>query len=94
MDIRDAYNEKFPKMIDDMENFIETAKIVVEVIPVPETEHPDEALLRDPDDALILRAAIAANADIIVSGDLDFIESNIRDPVIMTAAEFVRMDRL
>lgn len=94
MDIHDAFNEKFPKLVDDMENFIEAAKIVVEVIPVPETEHPDEAMLRDPDDTLILRAAIAANADIIVSGDLDFTESNVRDPVIMTAAEFVRMDCL
>jgi len=90
MDLHDAFNEKFPQLVSDMEDFIKAAKITVEVVPVPESVHPDETLLRDPDDALILRAAVAANADIIVSGDLDFLESDITYPAIMTPAQFLQ----
>ena len=90
MDLHDAFNEKFPQLVSDMEDFIKVAKITVEVVPVPESIHPDETLLRDPDDALILRAAVAANADIIVSGDLDFLESDITYPAIMTPAQFLQ----
>jgi hypothetical protein len=37
----------------------------------------------------ILRAAISAGADILLTGDKDFIESGIFNPKIMTATEFV-----
>jgi len=89
-DLRDAFNEKFPQLFDDMEDFIEMAKLAVDIIAVPEAVHPDEALLRDPDDALILRAAVAANADIIVSGDLEFMESDVTYSTIMTPAQFLQ----
>jgi len=93
-DLYDAFNSKFPHLIGDMEDFIKTAVTAVEIIPIPESLHPDESLLRDPDDALILRAAIAANAEIIVSGDLDFLESDITYPIIMTPAQFLQFGNL
>ena len=41
-------------------------------------------------DRPILRAAIHAGADILLTGDKDFLESGILNPKIMTAAEFVK----
>ncbi|MDR2650192.1 MAG: hypothetical protein LBB94_10815 [Clostridiales bacterium] len=46
--------------------------------------------IRDISDRPILRAAIAANVDVIITGDKDFLESGVNDPLIMTAAEFVQ----
>ena len=91
-ELSESFIEKFPGRAAELEHFIFTALAAVEIIPIPETAHPDETLLRDPDDALILRAAIAANADIIVSGDLDFLESNVTTPIIMKAADFFKME--
>ena len=91
-ELYESFLEKFPGRARELEAFIYNTLAVVEVIPVPETAHPDEAKLRDPDDALIFRAAIAANADIIISGDLDFIESSIKKPVIMKAAQFLQIN--
>jgi len=85
------YQLKYPHKIDALKQFIDSIKTVVEIIPVPDETNPDEEFikLRDPDDALIFRAALAAKADIIISGDKDFLESAITKPKIVTAADFV-----
>ena len=40
-------------------------------------------------DRPILRAAIKAESDVFLTGDKDFLESDVTDPKIMTAAEFI-----
>ena len=42
-------------------------------------------------DRPILRAAIYANADILLTGDKDFLESGLQYPRIVTASDFVQM---
>lgn len=42
-------------------------------------------------DRPILRAAIYANADVILTGDKDFLEADISCPQILTAAEFLKL---
>ena len=42
-------------------------------------------------DRPILRAAIYAKADVILTGDKDFLESGLVKPRIMTATEFVKI---
>ena len=37
----------------------------------------------------ILRAAIHANADVLLTGDKDFLESGLHTPKIMTASDFL-----
>lgn len=91
-ELRDAYEMKLPHLIAEMEDFIAAAKLVVELVPVPEVFLQEEKFIRDPDDAMIIRAAIAANADILISGDKDFLESGIMHPRIITAAQFVQND--
>jgi putative PIN family toxin of toxin-antitoxin system len=48
------------------------------VQPIPEQAPPIE--VRDPDDALVLASALAAAADVLVTGDKDLLD--IRDKVI------------
>ena len=48
-----------------------------------------ESLIRDVKDRPILRAAIEAQADVLLTGDKDFLESGVEHPAIMIPAEFV-----
>lgn len=90
-EIRRVFNRKFPAKIQAFESFITSMLSAVEVVPVPQSIHPDEEEIRDIDDRPILRAAIKAKADILLTGDHDFIESSITQPQIMTAAQFIQM---
>ena len=49
-----------------------------------------ETQIRDVNDRPILRAAIEAKADVLLTGDKDFLESGVTDPAIMTPAEFLK----
>lgn len=42
-------------------------------------------------DRPILRAALNAKVDVLLTGDKDFLESGVTNPKIMTAAEFIAM---
>ena len=91
-ELRRVYNRKFPDKVHIFERFIAAALSVVEIVPVPLSRHPDEDEIRDIDDRPILRAAIEAKADILLTGDKDFTESSVLNPKIMTAAQFVQTD--
>jgi len=91
-ELRRTYRRKFPEKISAFEQFIAAALSVMEVVPVPPSSYPDEAEIRDIDDRPILRAAIKAGADILLTGDKDFLESTVTNPKIMTAAQFMQMD--
>ena len=88
-EFRRIFNRKFPDKIYAFESFITAALSVITVIPVPHNPYDSEDLIRDADDRPILRAAIQANVDIIVTGDKDFLKSGLSTPRIMTAAEFL-----
>ena len=51
--------------------------VFFEVVPTPAVDVSDEALVRDVSDRPILRAAVAAKADALVTGDRDFLESGV-----------------
>ncbi len=92
VELRRVFNRKFPDKIHVFEHFIAAALPVVEVIPVPQSKHPNEDAIRDLDDRPIYRAAVKAGADIIMTGDKDFLESGLRTPKTMKAAEFLEME--
>ncbi len=89
-EMRRIYNRKFPERISDFERFLSMALMTLELVPIPEEEDFDEQKIRDANDRTILRAALNADADVILTGDKDFLESGIRNPKIMTAAEFLQ----
>jgi predicted nucleic acid-binding protein len=74
-----------------LQAFLAFALPVLEVVRTPAFDLEVEMKIRDISDRPILRAAIAANVDVIITGDKDFLESGVSDPMIMTAAEFVQL---
>lgn len=49
-----------------------------------------EIQIRNMNDCPILRAAIEAKADVLPTGNKDFLESGVKTPIIMTQAEFLQ----
>lgn len=89
-EMRRIFNRKFSHKIQALEGFLSLALLTLEVVSIPIEESEVEAKIRDVNDRPILRAAIHAGVDILLTGDKDFLESGILNPKIITAAEFVK----
>lgn len=85
------FSRKFPERLPALKRFFEEVVNELEIAAVPETELDSESLLRDAADRPILRAAIQAQADVLLTGDKDFLDSGIETPIILSPAEFIRM---
>ena len=90
-ELRRIFNRKFPNKIELLERFLAMASTALTVVHTPTDMSDDENLIRDIDDRPILRAAKNANADFLITGDKDFLESGITNPKIVTAAEFLEI---
>ena len=90
-ELRRIFNRKFPQKISLLEHFLSIALMAMEVVSTPNEELEEESYIRDMADRPILRAALNAKADILLTGDKDFLESGVTNPKIMTAAEFIAM---
>ena len=88
-EMKRIFNKKFPKRLAALDKFISIALLTLELVPIPTDENISESRIRDADDRPILRAAIEAKADILLTGDKDFLESGLKNPIIMTPAEFL-----
>ena len=74
-----------------LDKFLSIALSTLELVPVPIETRESETQIRDVKDRPILRAAIEAKADVLLTGDKDFLESGVKKPAIMTPAEFLDM---
>ena len=90
-ELRRIFNRKFPQKISLLEHFLSIVLMAMEVVSTPNEELEEESYIRDVADRPILRAALNAKADILLTGDKDFLESGVTNPKIMTAAEFIAM---
>ena len=90
-ELKRIFNKKFPAKLAALDKFLSIALVTLELVPVSDEEFGEELLVRDINDRPILRAAIKAKADILLTGDKDFLESGIEDPRIMTPAEFIEL---
>lgn len=88
-EMKRVFNKKFPMRLAALDRFLSTALLTLELVPVPTDEDASESQIRDVKDRPILRAAIIAKADVLVTGDKDFLESGLEHPKIMTPAEFL-----
>lgn len=82
-------NKKFPNRLAALDRFLSVALLTMELVPIPTDEDIAEVQIRDVKDRPILRAAMKARADVLLTDDKDFLESGLEKPVIMTPAEFV-----
>ena len=90
-ELRRIFQRKFPTKLEILEQFLAAALLSVEIVPVPEKPVTEsESVVRDADDRPILRAALAANVDIMITGDRDFLEAGLSSPKIVSPAEFVK----
>ena len=87
-ELKRIFNKKFPHRLASLNKFLSVALLSLELIPVPDTELVEEAQIRDVKDKPILRAAIESKADILLTGDKDFLESGVDHPAIMTPQNF------
>lgn len=88
-ELKRIFNKKFPSRLAALDKFLSTALLTLELVPTPSDERAEETLIRDIKDRPILRAAIEAQADVLLTGDKDFLESGVEYPLILTPAEFV-----
>ena len=88
-EMKRIFNKKFPTKLSALDKFLSMALLTLELIPVPELEAQEESQIRDVNDRPILRAAIWAMADILLTGDRDFLEAGLNKPQIMTPAVFL-----
>ena len=88
-EMRRIFNRKFPAKIQALETFLSLALLTLEVVNIPDSEYTSENSIRDVNDRAILRVAIFAKADVLVTGDKDFLESGLHTPKIMTASDFL-----
>ncbi|MDR3047191.1 MAG: putative toxin-antitoxin system toxin component, PIN family [Bacteroidales bacterium] len=86
-----VYARKFPHKISLLEKFLNFAFEEIDIIEMPIRTLKEEIKIRDISDRPILRAAIIAKVEILVTGDKDFLDSTVIDPKIMTAVEFLRL---
>lgn len=86
------FHKKFPAKIPALNTFLAAALLTLELVPVPSEEIETEGLIRDTMDRPILRAAIAAKADILLTRDKDFLEAQLERPMVLTPAQFVSFD--
>ncbi|MCI8992478.1 MAG: putative toxin-antitoxin system toxin component, PIN family [Eubacterium sp.] len=83
------FREKFPDKMTELEAFLYSALPVIHVIPTPEEAMEAENKIRVPKDRPILRTALSSNADLLLTGDKDFLESSVTDPRIISVTKFL-----
>lgn len=89
-EMKRIFNKKFPNRLAALDKFLSVALLTLELVPIPTDENAAEAQIRDVKDRPILRAAVHAKADVLLTGDKDFLESGLEKPRIMTPAEFLK----
>ena len=89
-EMKRIFNKKFPNRLAALDKFLSVALLTLKLVPVPTDENVSETQIRDVNDRPILRAAIEAKPDVLLTGDKDFLESGVKNPAIMTPAEFLK----
>ena len=90
-ELRRKFSEKFPGHMTELEGFLYNALSVIDVIRTPDETVEKEKVIRDVKDRPILRAALDAGADLLLTGDKDFLDAAIDDPRITSVAAFLEM---
>ncbi|HHV15622.1 MAG TPA: putative toxin-antitoxin system toxin component, PIN family [Gelria sp.] len=88
-EVRKVFNRKFPDSVSLIERFFTWALFEVVSTPGEDKRAETEDMIRDVKDRPILRAALVSKVDVLITGDKDFLDSGVKNPQIVTAAEFM-----
>ena len=91
VELRRIFNRKFPDKIKALDSFLAMSMLTIRVVPTPDTAYEIENKVRDVADRPILRAAINADADVILTGDKDLLEAELIRPVALTPSQFLEI---
>lgn len=80
--------KKFPNKIEALDRFFAALALSITIVKVSYRTDDESLELRDPNDKPVLRAAIESNCDLLISGDKDFLEANLKHPRVIKASEF------
>lgn len=86
-----TFYDKFRDHFNLLRDFLSDTLPTLVFVPVPPGIYVSESHIRDVKDRPILRAAIYAETDILITGDKDFLKSGITNPRIMSASEFLEL---
>ena len=90
-ELRKKIQEKFPDCVKELNDFLADILPLIQVVMTPKTRLQGEDTIRDPKDWPILRAALNAHADLLLTGDKDFLEASLSTPRVVSVAEFLDM---
>ena len=82
-------SEKFPDKVHALEEFLYRALFTIQLIKTPPDVLEDEEKVSDPNDRPIIRAAINADVDVLITGDKRLLASDIVMPRIITPKDFL-----
>lgn len=85
-ELREVTERKFPNKVHEMEHFIGMLPFCTVCVNNEDVVVPD---IRDEKDKPILAAAIASKSDVLLTGDKDFGQLDMRSPSVMTMREFI-----
>lgn len=77
---------KKPALLPALDRFFES--IAFELVYTPKTLPPHDWTIRDPNDEKVLYSAIAADVDVLITGDKDFTLPEIEKPEILIPRQF------
>ena len=88
-ELRRSFAKKFPSKIESSNAFLSILANNITVIKADWRTEDETLDIRDSHDIPVLRAALKGKCDILISGDKDFLESDIKNPKVVTAKEFL-----
>ena len=84
---RDVIRRKWPSRLEAFEAYLRD--LTFEAVTTPEHLPPDLIYIRDPNDYPVLYSALLGKANVLVTGDYDFIGIQVPGLEILAPAEFV-----
>lgn len=88
-ELRAVFERKFPDKVPALDRFLESFSNAVEIVATPNIASSDEINVRDPADRPVLRAALASNAEVLLTGDKGLLDSCIDSLRIVSPREFL-----
>ena len=82
-------HEKSPHKINAFHQFLSLISLAFPTVPTPALIYPAETQVRDPKDRPVLRSALAYQADYLLTGDKDLLESGLITPVIISPSRLL-----
>ena len=80
--------KKFPTKIGALEKFFAALALNITIVNVSYNADDPTLQIRDEDDKPVLKAALDSKCELLISGDRDFLEANLKYPKVITATDF------